>query len=489
MKASGLAARTSASRARLLLIAPPPSTTDRSSSTWPGTRMRRPWRGHATAGGRPARLYLVTPRCTRSSISRAARATSAGSNAVSHSRVSRSLLLRGSKYMPRASSTSEAGGRKSEPSPTERTNPSSTRTRGMPCRAAAASSPAGMRERHTAIAPPVRRAAAVAPETVRRKRGLPPPLPERHADAHGDAAVGGLDPAPFEHQREHLLERRRNAAERVEIACRGQRRGGKGGILALPPESQPPRPRPRQHVAVDRRPLRAQPVERRGRAGDFMGADAEDRRRARPDRRRPQQSRAERGERHAAPARLVAVAGKTGRAGPGNDRRLLAAAARAAGKQQGQPFRREGRAGEAQIERKGGVGFEHGAAQFRASRRGCPRKSPRTAEWLLCRIRRKPNRLSPATVETGSDKRRAGCNTGSARRSAARCRGRATSPASPSKARRWATITARSATTSSFPASWRTNIPIPRPASFPAAPGATATSSSPRSPSLRRRRR
>jgi hypothetical protein len=77
--------------------------------------------------------------------------------------------------MPRLSSTSEAAGMKSEPSPTERTNPSSTRISGIPLCSAASASPTGAREAQTAMLPRgLRPAAASAAFLVCRKVGVPP---------------------------------------------------------------------------------------------------------------------------------------------------------------------------------------------------------------------------------------------------------------------------------------------------------------------------
>src|SRR5580658_9976126 len=76
--------------------------------------------------------------------------------------------------MARASSTSDAAGTKSDPRPTERIKPSSTRKTGILRSAAAATKPFGAREAQTAIAAPgLAFAAAKARLVVRRKAGDP----------------------------------------------------------------------------------------------------------------------------------------------------------------------------------------------------------------------------------------------------------------------------------------------------------------------------
>ena len=103
--------------------------------------------------------------------------SSAGPNSASPSRISRSLAPRGSKYIPRESKTSEAGGRKSEPRPTERINPSSTLISETPACSAVAARSSGRRDAQPAIARAgavrSRSAAATAPAAVRRNTGSP----------------------------------------------------------------------------------------------------------------------------------------------------------------------------------------------------------------------------------------------------------------------------------------------------------------------------
>src|ERR1700724_2738623 len=107
--------------------------------------------------------------------------------------------------MPPSSNTSEAGGRKSAPRPTERTNPSSTRISGTRCRPAISARPGGMRDAQTAMAP-----GSVAQA----------PLPERHAAPDRDPAIGELDPAPLSKQSQRILERGGPVAEWVAVAGR-----------------------------------------------------------------------------------------------------------------------------------------------------------------------------------------------------------------------------------------------------------------------------
>ena len=83
--------------------------------------------------------------------------------------------------MPPRSNTSETGGRKSEPSPTERMNPSSTRTSGMPFRAAISTRSDGIREAQTATAPPRAPAVSIAASAVRLNCGLSPFAPRNSA--------------------------------------------------------------------------------------------------------------------------------------------------------------------------------------------------------------------------------------------------------------------------------------------------------------------
>ena len=101
--------------------------------------------------------------------------------------------------MPAASKTSDTGGRRSEPSPTDRRKPSSMRMRGTPALSAASRSPVGARVAHTPIAPPRAAAVATARLTVRQNAGRPPaaarnsPIRRRfHRDMPTQTVISGL---------------------------------------------------------------------------------------------------------------------------------------------------------------------------------------------------------------------------------------------------------------------------------------------------------
>ncbi len=60
----------------------------------------------------------------------------------------------------------------------------------------------------------------------------PPALPPGHAEAHCDAAVGGLYPPPFGECRRELLERDRDVAVGIEAACGDEAGSGKDLVNA-----------------------------------------------------------------------------------------------------------------------------------------------------------------------------------------------------------------------------------------------------------------
>ena len=161
---------------------------------------------------------------------------------------------------------------KSEPSPTERMNPSSTRISGIPLSSAAPASPAGAREAHTAmLLPGLRRAAAMAAFLVRRKTGVPaldrrkcsdlPTLPERHSEANRDVPVDGFDFLPLCEDLQNLLERCGFPPVWVEIAGREEASACKDFVNR-------PAERSSRYTGLVRRNAPAR-IERIGKAADF----------------------------------------------------------------------------------------------------------------------------------------------------------------------------------------------------------------------------
>ena len=188
------------------------------------------------------------PHSTSRFLSRSARARRRGEKSHSRSRHSRSLSPRGSKYILLLSKISEAGGRKSEPSPTERRNPSSTQISVAPSRAAASASPAGRREAQPAIAPfpPPRcaRAASSAAAVVRRKPAHQPPSARNRQSAAVSRTTCRRIPQCGGWQS-------RSGANRREVASASSK-----GIAALRNGS-------RQRVATRQMPAKISSTERR----------------------------------------------------------------------------------------------------------------------------------------------------------------------------------------------------------------------------------
>jgi len=147
-----------------------------SSSTCPVTRTTRRflalfWRPRPFAAWL---AYLLMPAATIALRSRAARVSSAGEKSVWARMRSRSLGLCGSKWIPVRSTITDSGGTRLLPNPTERTNPSSTRTSGTPALCASAIRDGEMREGQTARAAPSACAAASARrELMNIRKGLP----------------------------------------------------------------------------------------------------------------------------------------------------------------------------------------------------------------------------------------------------------------------------------------------------------------------------
>ena len=161
---------------------------------------------------------------------------------------------------------------KSEPSPTERMNPSSTRISGMrlllgrfgeprrrargPNGDAASRSAAGCRKRRILGAPKDRRAGA-------RPQKMPdlPTLPERHSEANRDIPVDCLDFLPLSEDLQNVLERGGFPAVRIEIAGREEASARKYFV-------DRPAKRFLRYAGLVRRDAPAR-IERIGKAADF----------------------------------------------------------------------------------------------------------------------------------------------------------------------------------------------------------------------------
>ena len=155
---------------------PPPARTDMSSSTWPGTSTTRRSRACLVKLGwrSNAREYLLMPFATIVSRSLAARSIK-DEVKVSFARIcSRSLGSEGSKWIPLRSTITDRGGTRLVPKPTERTNPSSTRTSLTPRFLAFEIRSGEMREGQTASAPSSARAAESAREALLKMRSFAP---------------------------------------------------------------------------------------------------------------------------------------------------------------------------------------------------------------------------------------------------------------------------------------------------------------------------
>ena len=228
---------------------PAPNRIDRSSSTCPGTRMQRRSAAECRQSARRARspgarLYLVTPRSTsrvpeplgagekgRGEVAVAQQAFQIAAAArieihparVEHQRGRRQEVGaepdRADEPVLDANQRHAGTGRRLGKALRQARRPASDRA------VLRAAMRAGRLQRPCDGAAEHRHAGRRANEI-----GDPAPLPERHADADRDAAVGGLDPAPIGDDRQRLLEGGCGVAERIAVARRDEADAGENFV-------------------------------------------------------------------------------------------------------------------------------------------------------------------------------------------------------------------------------------------------------------------